>query len=171
MRRMASWHDIEQAVPELAARARGYLDAHVHKTIATIRRSGAPRISGTEIFFAEGEIWLGSMPGALKARDLQRDPRYALHSGSKDPGDGWDGDAKFAGVVEEITDLDRKLHVFGLRTPSSDDESADVDFAGSHLFRADVNELSVAGLNPQRTAMVIDVWTPERGAWQIERTG
>jgi hypothetical protein len=171
MRRMASWQEIEQAAPELVARARGYLDAHVHNTLATNRRDGAPRISGTEIFFAEGDVWLGSMPGALKARDLQRDPRFALHSGSKDPGAGWDGDAKFAGVVEEITDRDRKVHVFGLRAPSSDAEPEDFDFGDSHLFRCDIRELSVAGLNAQRTGMVIDVWTPERGAWQIERTG
>jgi hypothetical protein len=171
MRRMASWDDIEQAAPELAARARGYLDAHVHKTLATIRRDGAPRISATEIFFAEGDVWLGSMPGALKARDLQRDPRFALHSGSKDPGEGWDGDAKLAGVVEEITDRDRKVHVFGLRAPSSNAEPEDFDFSDSHLFCCDIRELSVAGLNAQRTGMVIDVWTPQRGVWRIERTG
>ena len=171
MRRMATWQEIEEAAPELAARARGYLDAHVHKTLATIRRDGAPRISGTEIFFAEGDVWLGSMPGALKARDLQRDPRFALHSGSKDPADGWDGDAKLAGVAEEIVDTDRKVAVFALRAPSSDSEPEDVDFGDSHLFRCDIRELSVAGLNAQRTGMTIDVWTPERGVRRIERTG
>ena len=35
---------------------------------------------------------------ALKARDLQRDPRFALHSGSEEPAD-WSGDAKLAGVA------------------------------------------------------------------------
>jgi hypothetical protein len=171
MRAMASWHEIEQEDPELADRAQGSLDAHEHKNLATIRRDGAPRISGTEIFFAQGDVWLGSMPGALKARDLQRDPRFALHSGSKDPGDGWDGDAKFAGVVEEIVDRDRKVEVFGLRAPSSDAEPEEFDFSDSHLFRCDIGELSVAGLNAQRTGMVIDVWTPQRGVWRIERTG
>jgi hypothetical protein len=169
MRRMASWQEIEQAAPQLAARARGYLDAHVHKTLATIRRDGAPRISGTEIFFAEGDVWLGSMSGALKARDLQRDPRFALHSGSKDPDEGWDGDAKFAGVVEEVADQARKAHVLSLRAPSSASEPEDIDFSDSHLFRADIRELSVAGLNPQRTAMLIDVWTPDGGVRQLER--
>ncbi len=166
---MASWRDIEEAAPELAARARGYLDAHVHKTLATLRRDGAPRISGTEIFFAQGDVWLGSMAGALKARDLQRDPRYALHSGSKDPGDGWDGDAKFAGHVEEVVDPERKAALFALRAPSSDQEPEEPDFSDSHLFRADIDELSVAGLNPQRTAMVIEVWTAAGGLRRIER--
>ena len=42
------------------------------------------------------------MLDALKARDLQRDPRFALHSGSDEP-DDWVGDAKLAGIVEEVS--------------------------------------------------------------------
>jgi hypothetical protein len=79
---MPSWREVEAEVPELAARARRFLDAHVHKTLATLRRDGSPRISGTEVDFADGELWLGSMWRSLKALDLQRDPRFALHSGS-----------------------------------------------------------------------------------------
>jgi len=89
---MPSWSDFEAAAPELAARVRERLDAHTHKTLATIRADGAPRISGTESRFAEGELWIGSMPRARKAHDLQRDPRFALHSGSDEPSD-WKGDA------------------------------------------------------------------------------
>ncbi len=103
---MPSWSDFEAAAPELAARVRERLDAHVHKTLATVRRDGSPRISGTETRFADGELWIGSMWQALKALDLQRDPRFALHSGSDEP-DEWGGDAKLAGVVEEITDPER----------------------------------------------------------------
>ena len=40
---------------------------------------------------------------ALKAHDLQRDPRFALHSGSYEP-DDWHGDAKLAGLAEELRD-------------------------------------------------------------------
>src|SRR3954463_5722653 len=103
---MASWSDFAAAAPGLAARVQARLDAHTHKTIATLRRDGSPRISGTETTLRDGELWIGSMWGALKARDLQRDPRFALHSGSGEP-DGWDGDAKLAGTVEEITDEPR----------------------------------------------------------------
>jgi hypothetical protein len=35
----------------MAERARAILDRHVHKTIATLRLDGSPRISGTEIIF------------------------------------------------------------------------------------------------------------------------
>src|SRR5215203_1946017 len=107
---MPSWREVEAEVPELAALARRFLDAHVHKTLATLRRDGSPRISGTEVDFADGELWLGSMWQAVKALDLRRDPRFALHSGSADPPD-WKGDAKLAGRAEEITDPERKAAV------------------------------------------------------------
>ena len=132
---MPSWSDFEAAAPELAARVRERLDAHVHKTLATIRRDGSPRISGTETRFVDGELWIGSMWQALKALDLQRDPRFALHSGSDDP-DDWSGDAKLAGVVEEITDPERVREINGEAAAAGP----------SHLFRLDLREVSTVGL-------------------------
>ena len=153
---MPSWSEFEAAAPALAGRVRGHLDAHTHKTLATIRSDGSPRISGTESQFIDGELWIGSMSQARKARDLQRDPRFALHGGSEDPPD-WSGDAKLAGVVEEITDPDRVLEING------------GEHAGSHLFRLDLREVSTVGLNEARDRLVIEVWTPERGVRTIER--
>jgi Pyridoxamine 5'-phosphate oxidase len=156
---MASWSEIEAEAPELAALARGFLDAHVHKTLATLRRDGSPRISGTEVMFAEGELWLGSMWRSVKALDLQRDPRFALHSGSEDP-PGWKGDAKIAGRVEEIDDPDRKVAVFGGKAPAGP----------SHLFRADIAELSVVTLGGEPAdLLVIEAWHAGRGITRRER--
>ena len=155
---MAGWSELERDAPELTALARGFLDAHVHKTLATLRRDGSPRISGTEVIFAEGELWLGSMWLAVKARDLRRDPRFALHSGSQDP-PAWSGDAKLAGRVEEIEDEERKAVVIG-------------DKGGPgpvHLFRADVTELVVVGLNEARDKLVIESWHAGRGVTRQER--
>ena len=104
---MASWNDIAAAEPDLAAAVMARFDAGLHKTLATLRADGAPRISGTELAVVEGDLWLGSMPGALKARDLQRDPRFALHGATVDTELGPDGgDAKIAGRAIEITDAD-----------------------------------------------------------------
>jgi Pyridoxamine 5'-phosphate oxidase len=98
---MTTWKDVEDAEPELAARVRKIFDANKHKTIATLRADGAPRISGIEAEFSDGELTFGSMPRARKGDDLHRDPRFALHSATVDPpeGDpaGWVGDAKIAG--------------------------------------------------------------------------
>jgi Pyridoxamine 5'-phosphate oxidase len=155
---MPSWNDFEAAAPELAARVRERLDAHKHKTLATVRRDGAPRISGTETEIRDGELWIGSMWQARKAHDLQRDPRFALHSGSDEP-DAWQGDAKLAGIAEEITERERVQEINGDNAPPGP----------SHLFRLDLREVSVVGLNDARNGIVIDVWTPEQGVRKIER--
>jgi hypothetical protein len=86
------------------------------------------------------------MWNAQKARDLQRDPRFALHSASEDP-DVWTGDAKLAGIAEEVPD----------------------EPGESHRFRLDLNEVSTVGLNEKRDALVIEVWTPDGGVRTIER--
>ncbi len=156
---MPSWTEFEAAAPVLAERVRSRLDAHVHKTLATVRRDGAPRISGTETAFAEGDLWIGSMWRSRKALDLQRDPRFALHSGSDDP-PGWNGDAKLAGVVEEITDTERVRAINGPKAPPGP----------SHLFRLDLHEVSVVALHESGRAIEIEVWTPARGVRTIERT-
>jgi hypothetical protein len=158
---VARWRDIADTAPDFADEFRGLIDAHVHKTIATLRADGSPRISGIETFYAEGDVWFGSMPNARKAVDLQRDPRYALHSGSVDPPD-WPGDAKLSGRAEEVTDPDRRLAIF--RTRGSDPPSPD-----AHLFRADVDEAVIVGLNDERTRLVIRLWRPDGSVRRTER--
>src|SRR5215211_5708031 len=100
---MARWSAIAAEQPELAERARARFDAGKHKTIATLRADGAPRISGIEADFVAGELWFGSMLDARKADDLIRDSRFALHSASASP-PGWDGDAKLSGRAVEVVD-------------------------------------------------------------------
>ncbi|MDR2988067.1 MAG: pyridoxamine 5'-phosphate oxidase family protein, partial [Nocardiopsaceae bacterium] len=98
---MAAWKDIEQAEPEFAARVRKLFEAGKHKTVATLRADGSPRISGIECEFNDGALTFGSMPGARKGADLRRDPRLALHGPNFHPEDGkeaeWPGEAKIAG--------------------------------------------------------------------------
>jgi hypothetical protein len=144
---MASWSEVEAQAPELAARARRIFDAFKHKTIATLRRDGSPRISGTEVQFEEGEMWIGSMSRAVKALDLQRDGRFALHSGSADPDAGWTGDAKVAGRAVEVTEPE----------------------ATSHRFRLDVTELVVVSLGDPADHIVIESWHEGRGLERRER--
>jgi Pyridoxamine 5'-phosphate oxidase len=144
---MASWGQVEREAPELAALARSFFDAFVHKTLATLRRDGGPRISGIELDFSDGEAWVGSMGQAVKALDLRRDPRFALHSGSADPRD-WHGDAKIAGRAVEVTE------------PG----------AAAHRFRLDITELVVVrhGGDPA-DHLVIEAWHEGRGISSRQR--
>ena len=77
---MASWAEFASAEPALASRVRQRFDIRKHKTPATLRKDGSPRISGIEVEFADGELFLGMMPGSRKLDDLERDPRLALHT-------------------------------------------------------------------------------------------
>ncbi|MFN8638324.1 MAG: hypothetical protein U0360_02435 [Dehalococcoidia bacterium] len=56
---MVSWAEFEQEAPALAGRVRARFEAHKHLLLATLRREGAPRISGIEALVALGELWLG----------------------------------------------------------------------------------------------------------------
>jgi Pyridoxamine 5'-phosphate oxidase len=148
---MASWREIEDAAPDLAAQVRAAFAVGKHATMATLRADGAPRISGTEVEFGDdGDLRIGSMPGARKARDLQRDPRVALHSPTTDPGEGgatWPGEAKVAGrAVEEPGD------------------------GSAHVFRLDLTEVVWSGLTADRTALRIRSWHPGRGVEEHVRT-
>ncbi|HEY3465747.1 MAG TPA: pyridoxamine 5'-phosphate oxidase family protein [Amycolatopsis sp.] len=143
---MTAWRECEEAEPEFARRVRALFDAHKHKTIATIRADGSPRISGIETSFEGGELTFGSMPNARKGADLRRDPRFALHSATVDPVDGeearWPGEAKISG-----------------RARSEDGER----------FVADVAEVVHTHLDAAATLLVIEWWTPEHGLRKVER--
>ena len=150
---MTSWDDVAAAEPEFAARVRALFEAQKHMTLATLRRDGAPRISGTEVRFADGEVVLGMMPGSLKALDLLRDPRMALHSPTVDPPEGdpsaWLGDAKIAG-----------------RAVATGDPDAARD---APHFRVDITEVVHTRVGSPADHLVIESWHPGRGLERTER--
>jgi hypothetical protein len=158
---MARWDEVAAEAPELAEAVRARLDAGVHKTLATLRADGSPRISGTEVTFRDGDLWFGSMWQSRKARDLQRDPRFALHSASADPAE-WKGDAKLSGRVEEVTDpaeFEALRQARGGEAPSGP----------FHLFRADITEMSLVRLGDPPDHLVIESWREGRGVRRIQR--
>lgn len=145
---MSTWAEFAAAAPDLAAAVEGRFKATKHHVLATLRRDGSPRVSGTEVELAEGELRMGSMSGAVKATDLLRDGRFALHS---NPGDGSmaGGDAKVAGVAVEVTDQ---------------------GFAGDfHQFRLDLHEVVLTTIHPDGDRLVIEVWRPGNEIRRIER--
>lgn len=149
---MAAW-EVERVETEFAERVRTLFDAHRHKTIATVRADGSPRISGIEAVFEDGELTFGSMPNARKGADLRRDPRFALHSATIDPVEGseadWPGEAKVSGraiAVEQST-----------KGPDGD------------LFQADISEVVHTHLDEKAALLLIEWWTPTGGLRRVER--
>ena len=152
------WRAIEAAAPAFAAKVRELFDAGRHKTIATLRADGSPRISGIECEFTEGELRFGSMPGARKGADLHRDPRFALHGPTVHPEEGhesaWPGEAKIAGRAIAAGAL------AGEGPPGQPD---------GELFTADITEVVFTGLNADATKLVVEWWTPQGGLRRVER--
>jgi hypothetical protein len=159
---MASWNEIETSAPDFARTVRALFDAHRHKVLATVRRDGSPRVSGIELQFRDGEVWFGTMPGSLKALDLRRDSRLALHSASEDPPEdprGWPGDAKLAGRAVEVTDPDAVASVLGGGEAP----------AGSGVFRVDIAEAVHTKVGDPADHLVIQFWREGVGLRRIER--
>lgn len=155
---MASWREIETEASELASAAKAFFDAHTHKTVATLRRDGSPRITGTEVQFADSEVWLGSMWQSAKALDLLRDPRFSLHSASEDP-PNWKGDARISGRMDEVNDqAARKARLGSEAAPGK-----------AHLFRADITEVVVVRVGEPADHLVIETWRPGQGVSRRER--
>jgi hypothetical protein len=151
---MSTWAEVAAAEPEFADRVRRVFDSHRHKVLATLRRDGSPRASGIEVEFAGGELWMGMMPGSVKAQDLRRDPRLALHAASEDPPQDdpsrWLSDAKIAGRAVEVAE------------PGDAGEAA-------HRFKVDVIEVVLIRVGRPSDHLVIESWHEGRGLERKER--
>ncbi len=155
---MPAWKTVEETEPEFARRVQLLFDAGRHKTIATLRADGSPRISGIECEFADGDLRFGSMTGARKGADLNRDPRFALHGPTFHPEEGkegdWTGEAKIAGRAVPA----------GPVTTNEASEQPD-----GEMFVADITEVVITGLNAEADKLVVESWTPEHGLRRVER--
>src|SRR5262245_35751254 len=161
---MAGWSDVETEVPELAARARKVFDAYKHKTLATLRADGWPRVSGIEAEFWNGEVWLGSMPDSRKGADLKRDPRFALHSATADA-ELTDGDAKLTGLAVPATRDEFVAYVTRLQETAEQVPEGDFD-----LFKVDLKELVVIRIGEPADHLVIETWREGgHGLVRVER--
>jgi hypothetical protein len=153
-----AWREIEEAEPEFAGRVRRLLNAGRHKTIATLRADGSPRISGIECEFADGELRFGSMSGARKGADLERDPRFALHGPTFHPEEGkesdWPGEAKIAG------------RAIAASLPNAGEAGEEPD---GQMFVADIAEVVITRLDAAAAKLVVESWTPQRGLRSVER--
>jgi hypothetical protein len=155
---MATWEQFSREAPDLAKAVRARFEATKHHVIATLRRDGSPRVSGTEVDFFGPDLIIGSMWQAVKAKDLQRNGRFALHS---NPGDSSmeGGDAKISGRAIEVTDPDElRAFVAGEHPPEP-----------FHLFRLSLEEVVRTSISPDEKYLVIESWRPGGPVRTIDR--
>ena len=145
----------------MAERTRSRLESHIHAVLATLRRDGSPRLSGMEAPTRDGHLWLGMMPGSLKAADLLRDPRFSLYS-SPDSEELPHGDARIDGQAVSATPAEVALFVAGHRMPIDNPNDAMVLFS-TRISRATLTRV-------EGHELVIETWTPTDGLQEIRRS-
>jgi hypothetical protein len=109
---MPSWQDLEQSNPQLAAHGRRmFLLGKEHGSfeaglayLATVRADGGPRIHPIAPALLDGHLYAFVLRNTPKARDLERDSRFALHS--------------FPHAMEEDTFNDEEFYITGTATPA-----------------------------------------------------
>jgi hypothetical protein len=168
---MTSWSDVCAAVPDLAERGEAILTATTNAVLGTLRADGSPRLSGIDPTVWDGEIWLGSMPGARKGDDLRRDPRLSLHGipwesrkvkdGATDPGEG---DVKVTGRAVPVTDPEAfRRFVAHFSGERGFDPPEPFD-----LFTVDVESVVVIAVADDQ--LVVDRWSPAGGRVTVARS-
>jgi Pyridoxamine 5'-phosphate oxidase len=139
---MATWGEIEDEVPDFAAKVLARFKAGANTTLATVRRDGGPRISATEVRFEDGQVNFGMIAGSVKVQDIRLDPRVALHSPTTDAADSrpedQPGDAKLAGTLVQTKILPEGI-----------------------MFRMDITEAAFIRLE-EGSQLVIESWDPNR---------
>ena len=103
---MARWADLAVSNRDLAAAAEPLLTTFTLAYLATVRADGGPRVHPVTITLKGGDLWVFLVDGTPKRHDLEREPRYALHS--------------FPRFVDETLDsyVDDELFVVGRAEPA-----------------------------------------------------
>lgn len=156
-----SWAALTAAEPDFAKTAKDRFAQFRHHVLATLRKDGSPRTSGIEVRFLAGELWLGMMPGSLKALDLRRDPRFNLHANPGAEAEPVHGDVRIAGRAIEVHDPEQRARYTGeVRPPNAD---------SFHLFRAELTEV-VRTYIEDGTYLAVQIWKPGEPLRTVRRT-
>ncbi|WP_406238191.1 pyridoxamine 5'-phosphate oxidase family protein [Nocardia sp. NBC_01009] len=156
---MTTWSQFIEEAPQIAA-----VFARRHKAtgnlcmLGTLRSDGFPRISPVEPIIFEDMLTIVGMPDTTKFKDLERDPRFCLHTATVDTKVG-DGDAKLFGTVTDLRD--KEVHArFAQRL--FDDSGFDIrgqEF--DHFFVADLTSASTVAVVDDH--LDITIWKPGQG--------
>ncbi|MFJ8370075.1 pyridoxamine 5'-phosphate oxidase family protein [Streptomyces sp. NPDC094461] len=155
----SSWEGFRSAEPAFADTVRTRFEQYRHHVLATSRKDGSPRVTGLEVDFRFGELWLGMMPDSRKALDLLRDPRFAVHANPGPDAEMADGDVRISGraVVENDP---------GVLARFIEEAKPPEPF---HLFRTELQEVVRTSVDAQEKEVVIQVWRPGTPVRTIRR--
>jgi hypothetical protein len=87
-------------------------DRHSH-WLTTVNADGSPHVTGIGALWFDGAYWVVSGRTALKARNLERDPRCAVAVATADYDTVVDGTARLVTDREEVAEVSRRLNEGG----------------------------------------------------------
>jgi hypothetical protein len=159
--------ELETAAPEIAAFVRRKIEETGLSLVATTRSDGWPRVSGWELFLCDGRIYVGSMPNAVKVKDLRRDPRCCVITPLRDK-DDLEGEGKLFCVAREIDTREEHERVRQAFKALRDFDMGEWDDTG-HVF-----EMAIDGAAFQRVVgddYRTTSWNVRDGLRERSRTG
>jgi len=101
---MVTWQEFETEASEPASFGRERIDRRV-SFMATVRGDGGPRVHPVTPWIAEGHLYVRMYTTSPKVADLERDPRFALHSMMNND-DGVGGEFAMHGRATRVHDAD-----------------------------------------------------------------
>ena len=163
---MATWTEFTRHAPHVAEIfGRRHAAAHNLCMLATVRADGSPRISPMEPRILEDHLVIVGMPDTTKFRDLDRDPRFCLHTATVDPQVG-DGDAKLWGQVRHLPDA-----AFHQRFAQDVFDDIGLDLRGQTFdpfYVADIT--SASSLELADDQLRVTIWKPGEGEREVMRS-
>ncbi|WP_228001977.1 pyridoxamine 5'-phosphate oxidase family protein [Nocardia australiensis] len=156
---MTTWSQFTEEAPRIAAVfTRRHRATRNLCMLGTLRSDGFPRISPVEPIIFEDMLTIVGMPNTTKFKDLERDPRFCLHTATVDTQVG-DGDAKLFGTVTDLHD--KQVHA---RFAQKLFDDSGLDLRGQefdHFFIADLTGASTVEVADNH--MDVTIWKPTQG--------
>ncbi len=165
---MSTFAALEAHAPSIARFLAERLAATGLCLMATTRADGWPRVSPMEIRLLEGTLYVGSMPNAVKARDLQRDPRCCVLTPLADK-DDLAGEAKAFCRARELLGGDEWEVARRAFRAANGFDLGEWEPGGAHVFALDVEAAAwqrVEGDDWRTTS-----WTAGGGVRERARSG
>lgn len=162
---MTTWREFATTAPLISALfLRRHAAAKNLCLLATTRSDGYPRISPIEPRVFEDRLWLVGMPGTTKFKDLQRDPRFCLHTATVDT-EVTEGDVKVWGIVTDVRD-----GAVRARWLQSLYEETEIDFRDENFdtfFAADLTGASAVEVRDGH--MDVHIWKPGQQEYTVRK--
>lgn len=141
---MSSWADFEDQAPEIAAFGRSRFSGGVGY-LATVRQDGSPRVHPVTPIIGD-DLYVFMEPTSPKGRDLERDPRYALHCAVED-NSGGNGEFYVMGQATRVHDAEERAKAVEAASYSPKDRYILFKLT---VERAFMNQYSEEGSNVKR---------------------